>query len=268
MAIAYAIFLPCALPWWRVMQQLMCHMLTKAQLSLRRRLGLAAGSSAFGSDGPASGGAAAAAPTAGRRWAGPTAAAIGSQSQPVSSQLPQPAAGGQQVTLTVGPALAFEEGSVYCASCDMWLNGQVLWEDHKIGKKHGKKRLENEHMHDACKDLSRLDQASFRLKALPLILTRRFLARCVPPTPANKVLRRAQWRSEIWESIVALASGSHSGRRIAFLMIDWVGRLPPQPKPQPLASGSYAEQPLASGSRCGACIFPHTSSSHHEVSHA
>ena len=31
MAIAYAIFLPCALPWWRVMQQLMCHMLTKAQ---------------------------------------------------------------------------------------------------------------------------------------------------------------------------------------------------------------------------------------------
>ena len=31
MAIAYAIFLHCALPWWRVMQQLMCHMLTKAQ---------------------------------------------------------------------------------------------------------------------------------------------------------------------------------------------------------------------------------------------
>ena len=168
-------------------------------------LGLAAGSSAFGSDGPASGGAAAAAPTAGvvglaialemaAVEIGPTAAAIGSQSQPVSSQLPQPAAGGQQVTLTVGPAFPFEEGAVYCVPCEMWFDGQAMWEDHQIGKKHKKKtRLENEqHMHDACKDLSRLDQASFRLKALPLILTRRFLARCVPPMPANKVLRRAQ----------------------------------------------------------------------------
>ena len=127
--------------------------------------------------------------------------------------------------------------------------------------------LRTKHMHDACKDLSRLDQAPFRLRE-PLILTRRFLVSCVPPTRANKVLRRAWWRSELWESIVALASGSRSGRRIAFLMADWAGRLPPQPKPQPLASGSCAEQPLASGSRCGACIFPNTSSSHHEVSHA
>ena len=26
--------------------------------------------------------------------------------------------------------------AVYCASCEMWLNGQRQWEDHKLGKKH------------------------------------------------------------------------------------------------------------------------------------
>ena len=228
-------------------------------------VGLVAGSSASGSDGPASGGAAAAAPAAGGVGLaiavemaavemGPTAAAIGSQSRPVSSHLPQPATGGQQVTRTVGPALGFEEAPVYCDVCRMWLNGQMQWENHKIGKKHRKHSraarvkleapaMELRHLHDACKDLSRLDQASFHLEELPLALTRRFLASCVPPTSANKVLRRAWWRSELWESIAVLASGSRSGRRIAFLLANWVGRLPPQPKPQPLASGSSAEQP-------------------------
>ena len=219
-------------------------------------VGLVAGSSASGSDGPASGGAAAAAPAAGGVGLaiavemaavemGPTAAAIGSQSRPVSSHLPQPATGGQQVTRTVGPALGFEEAPVYCDVCRMWLNGQMQWENHKIGKKHrkhsGAARVKLEAQ--AIKDLSRLEQASFRLEELPLVLTRRFLASCVPPTSANKVLRRAWWRSELWESIAVLASGSRRGRRIAFLLANWVGRLPPQPKPQSLASGSSAEQP-------------------------
>ena len=30
--------------------------------------------------------------------------------------------------------------AVYCAGCDMWLNGPTQWEDHKRGKKHRKKR--------------------------------------------------------------------------------------------------------------------------------
>ena len=178
---------------------------------------------------------------------GPTAAAIGSQSRPVSSQLPQLAIGGQQVTHTVGPA--FMEGAVFCKLCRIWLNGQMQWDNHKILNMHRKKKaraarvkaMERKHVHDACKDLSRLDQASFLLEDLPLTLTFRFLASCVLPARANKVLKRIWWRSELWESIVALASGSRSGRRIAFLLANWVGRL--QPKPQPLASGSSAEQP-------------------------
>ena len=159
---------------------------------------------------------------------------------------------------SLGPASGFEEGAVYCDVCRIWLNGQTQWEDHKIGKMHRKLHrtfsraarvkleapaMELRHLHDACKDLSRLDQASFHLEELPLALTRRFLASCVPPCRANKVLRRAWWRSELWESIAVLASGSRSGRRIAFLLANWVGRLPPQPKPQSLASGSSAEQP-------------------------
>ena len=29
-------------------------------------------------------------------------------------------------------------GAVYCPDCEMWLNGPIQWEDHKIGKKHQK----------------------------------------------------------------------------------------------------------------------------------
>ena len=138
---------------------------------------------------------------------------------------------------------------MFCDVCNLWLNGQMQWDNHRIGNKHRRnkaraahvKAMELKHVHDACKDLSRLDQASFLLEDLPLTLTFRFLASCVPPARANKVLKRIWWRSELWESIVALASGSRSGRRIAFLLANWVGRL--QPKPQPLASGSSAEQP-------------------------
>ena len=28
--------------------------------------------------------------------------------------------------------------SVYCEICEMWLNGPVQWDDHKIGQKHKK----------------------------------------------------------------------------------------------------------------------------------
>ena len=32
------------------------------------------------------------------------------------------------------------EGAVYCLCCQMWLNGAVQWQDHKIGQKHRKWR--------------------------------------------------------------------------------------------------------------------------------
>ena len=145
----------------------------------------------------------------------------------------------------------FEEGGIWCAACSMWLNGPTQWEDHMIGKKHRKNVApasgsssrsgrrppvhmreppELKHVHDACKDLCRLDQASFRSGSwtTPLILTRLFMASCVPPARATKVLRRAWWRSELWASIVALAFGSRSSYRIALRVAVWAGTLPPQ----------------------------------------
>ena len=145
----------------------------------------------------------------------------------------------------------FEEGAVWCAACSMQLNGPTQWEDHRISKQHRKNVApasgsssrsgrrppvhmreppELKHVHDACKDLCRLDQALFRSGSwtTPLILTRLFMASCVPPARATKVLRRARWRSELWASIVALASGSRSSRRIALLVAVWAGTLPPQ----------------------------------------
>ena len=33
---------------------------------------------------------------------------------------------------------SLSENVIYCEDCEMWLNGQLQWEDHKIGKKHKK----------------------------------------------------------------------------------------------------------------------------------
>ena len=33
-----------------------------------------------------------------------------------------------------------QEGAVYCKECELWLNGEVQWRDHEIGKKHGKRK--------------------------------------------------------------------------------------------------------------------------------
>ena len=34
--------------------------------------------------------------------------------------------------------------AVYCEVCEMWLNGPLQWEDHRIGKKHKKNILRKE----------------------------------------------------------------------------------------------------------------------------
>ncbi len=36
-----------------------------------------------------------------------------------------------------------ETDAVWCPVCEIWLNGQTQWEDHKIGKKH-RKNVEKE----------------------------------------------------------------------------------------------------------------------------
>ena len=43
------------------------------------------------------------------------------------------------------PAVAANGGdqAVYCDDCEMWLNGPIQWEDHKIGKKHKKNTKKN-----------------------------------------------------------------------------------------------------------------------------
>ena len=33
---------------------------------------------------------------------------------------------------------SLSENAIYCEDCEMWLNGPLQWEDHKIGKKHKK----------------------------------------------------------------------------------------------------------------------------------
>ena len=33
---------------------------------------------------------------------------------------------------------SLSENVIYCEDCEMWLNGQLQWEDHKVGKKHKK----------------------------------------------------------------------------------------------------------------------------------
>ena len=33
---------------------------------------------------------------------------------------------------------SLSENAIYCEDCEMWLNGQLQWEDHKVGKKHKK----------------------------------------------------------------------------------------------------------------------------------
>ena len=35
-------------------------------------------------------------------------------------------------------AAEVDDGAVWCPACEMWLNGPAQWDDHQIGKKHGK----------------------------------------------------------------------------------------------------------------------------------
>ena len=47
-----------------------------------------------------------------------------------------------------------EEDPVYCEDCEMWLNGNRHWEDHKIGKKH-KKNVARKAKAVYCEDRAR-----------------------------------------------------------------------------------------------------------------
>ena len=45
---------------------------------------------------------------------------------------------------------SLSENVIYCEDCEMWLNGQRQWEDHKIGKKHKKNSKETPVVCEVC----------------------------------------------------------------------------------------------------------------------
>ena len=46
----------------------------------------------------------------------------------------------QHVEVNENQKLELPHVPVYCSDCQMWLNGQTQWQDHRIGKKHRKRR--------------------------------------------------------------------------------------------------------------------------------